>query len=368
MVWFAVYRIVSTLLVLWRLSGSSGREKDLEIVLLRHQLAILERKSDDVCRPSRLDKMILAALTQQLKLITACSIQQLRSTIQIVKPETVIRWHRQLVKHKWTYPAPGGGRPRKDPEIERLVCQLATDNDWGYARIQGELAKLGYSISVQTVANILSRHGIPSLPDRSPSLGWQHLMAHYKQQLMACDFFTVDTLFLHTIYVFFFIEVGTRRVHFAGCTISPNARWVEQQARQMLWKLEDRDPPIRFLIHDRDTKFTLHFDDIFRSESIHVIRTPVRAPNANAFAERWVRSIRHECLDKLIIINADHLARVVREYVQFYNEARPHQGIDQRCPIPPAHSAREGPVVHRTVLGGIVLFFYHNSAIDAATS
>lgn len=158
-------------------------------------------------------------------------------------------------------------------------------------------------------------------------------MAHYKNQLLACDFFTVETLFLQTLYVLVFIEIGSRRVHFAGCSAHPNNVWITQQARQMMWQLEDCDSAMRFLIRDNDKKYSHAFDTVFRVEGIDVISTPYRAPNANAYAERWIRSVREECLDKLLIINQAHLRRVMREYVEFFNTARPHQDIDQQIPI-----------------------------------
>ncbi len=187
-------------------------------------------------------------------------------------------------------------------------------------------------------------------------------MQHYKAQILACDFFTVDTLFLQTVYVLLFIELGTRRVHFAGCTAHPDAAWVTQQARQMVWALEDRAPAIHFLIHDNDTKFSATFDAIFQSEGITVIHTPFRAPNANAYAERWVRTVREECLRKLLIINQAHLRSVLREYVAYFNGSRPHQGIAQQTPIPMTIVSRDGPVCCREVLGGIVHDYYRDAA------
>jgi putative transposase len=169
----------------------------------------------------------------------------------------VLKWHRELVRRKWTYRRKKrGGRPRTQPELERLVLRLARENNWGHGKIEGELLKLGYTISDETVRNILKRHGIPPLPERGTSLSWQQLMAHYKDQLLACDFFTIETLFLRTFYVLIFIELGRRRVHFAGCTAHPNGAWVTPQARQMAWALEDRELPMRFLLHDNDSKFT----------------------------------------------------------------------------------------------------------------
>src|SRR5262249_38726227 len=197
----------------------------------------------------------------------------------------------------------------------------------GNNKIAGELAKLGIDISDETVADILRRHGIPHAPQRGGSPSWRHLMAHYKDQILACDFITMETFFLQTLYVFFFIELGSRRVHFAGCTEHPTSAWLNQQARQVVWDLDGRSPRLHVLIHDNDSKFTETFDTIFVAERIHVIHTPVRAPNANAYAERWVRTVRNECLDKLLIFNEPHLRRVLREYVTYYNSARPHQAL-----------------------------------------
>ncbi len=187
-------------------------------------------------------------------------------------------------------------------------------------------------------------------------------MTHYKDQLLACDFFTVETLFLQTIYVLMFIEIGSRRVHFAGCTAHPDNAWITQQARQVMWALDEREPAIHFLIRDNDKKFSHAFDTVFRSKVIKVIPTPYRTPNANAFAERWIRSVREECLDKVLIINQAHLRRVMREYIAFFNAARPHQGIDQQIPVPPTSRAMSGPVRCRKVLGGILHDYYRDAA------
>lgn len=335
MIWFIITKSFSLWLDCIRLGRKSSTEKDLEILILRHQLSILERKYHKVVRPSRSEKLILAVLVNQLKQRVGYTIHDLRNVVYIVRPETVLKWHRELVKRKWTFrPQKQGGRPQINPTLETLILRLAHENDWGYGKIVGELQKLGHSISEQTIANILKRYGIPPLLERKPSLSWKHLMTHYKDQLLACDFFNIETLFLQTIYVLFFIEIGSRRIHFAGCTTHPNKRWVTQQARQIIWKLDEQDTAMRFLIHDRDTKFTTSFDAIFQAEGINIIRTPIRAPNANAYAERWVRSVREECFDKLIIVNERHLKRVMNEYVIYYNTARPHQGIEQQIPIP----------------------------------
>jgi putative transposase len=362
MFWFCVWQVVSTLIELIRLGRRSESDKDFEILLLRRQLAIYERRQEQAPHLSRGEKLTLIVLGAKLKEQTGRTIKAMGEVIRIVKPATLFGWHKQLVRLKWTYRHRKAGRPRTDKAIEQLVLRLARENDWGYERIEGELLKLGYDISHETVGNILQRHGIPPAPEREPSPSWHHLMTHYKDQLLACDFFTVETLFLHTLYGLVFVEIGTRRVHFAGCTAHPDNAWVTQQARQVMWELADREPGIRFLIRDNDKKFSEAFDTVFRSEGIDVIPTPVRAPNANAFAERWIRSAREECLDKLLIINQAHLRRVMREYIAFFNTARPHQGLEQQIPVPKITHENTGPVRCRAVLGGIIHDYYRDAA------
>jgi putative transposase len=259
--------------------------------------------------------LALVVLAVRLKATTGRAIKELREVIWIVKPKTVFGWHRELERRKWTYRQRNyGGRPRTDRDIERLVMRLARENGWGNERIEGELLKLGYEISDETVANILRRHGIPPLPGRETSPSWRHLMTHCQDQLLACDFFTIDTLFVRTLYVLIFIEIGRLRVHFAGCTAHPDNAWITQQARQVMWELDEREPASHFLIRDNDKEFSHAFDTVFRSAGIKVIPTPCRAPNANAYAERWIRSVREAWLDKVLIINQAHLRRVMREY------------------------------------------------------
>lgn len=225
MIWSVVMCLFSTLLDLVRIGRLSEREKDLEILLLRQQLGIAERKLHKPVRASRAERLTIAVLITKLRSTGRYTIEQLRQSIRIFQPETVLGWHRQLVKRKWIYNPEGrGGRPNVDQKLERLVIRLAQENrDWGYGKIQGELGKLGYSRGEQTIANILKRHDILPEPERKGSSSWRHLMTHYKDQILACDFFTVETLFLKTLYVLFFIEVGTRHVHFADCTT-----WVQR--------------------------------------------------------------------------------------------------------------------------------------------
>jgi putative transposase len=357
--WFILKHIFATIFSFINIRRLSDQEKDLEILILRQQLSILQRKQKHPIRASRVEKLTLGVLTNKLKRTTHQTANQLRDVIRIFEPETVLRWHREMVRRKWTYPNKNkGGRPPISKETESLILRLAQENSrLGYGKIVGELLKLGVQVSLTTVRNELDRYGIQPASVRNGSIGWCHLMTHYKEQILACDFFTVETIWLQTIYVLFFIELGSRQVHFAGITTNPNQVWVTQQARQLVWELSDREKPLRFLIHDNDGSFCPAFDTVFESEGFHVIPTPVRAPNANAFSERWIRSAREECLDLILIMNAAHLRRVVIEFVAYYNTARPHQGIDQQTPISQARPA-SGTVQCRTVLGGIIHDYY----------
>ncbi len=236
--------------------------------------------------------------------------------------------------------------------------RLAKENThWGYDKIQGELLKLGHDLSVSSVRNILKQHRIATSSERS-SGSWRSFLGYYQGQILACDFFMVETIWLKTIYVLFFIELGTRRVHLAGWTTNPDTTWVTQQARQLVWYLKDDPQDMAYLIHDNDKKFTSSFDTMFSSEGIKIVYTPFRTPRANAFAERWVRSIREECLDHILILNESHLCRVLKEYAEYYNHARPHQGIDQGFPVSGPVRSTRGPVHRRDVLGGVIHDYY----------
>ncbi len=355
--WFILVHIFTTWMSFLSIGRFSEQEKDLEILVLRHQLAILQRKCNQPVKPNRIEKMTLAVLTARLKQITHKTTSQLSDILHIFQPETVIGWHRELVRRKWTYSHQSqGGRPHINKELEDLILRLAKENPhWGYGKIEGQLLKLDYKASQTTIRNVLDHHGILPSGVRSGSISWRHLISHYKDQILACDFFTLETIRLQTLYVFFFIELGSRRVHFAGITDHPIDIWVTQQARQLVWELDGREAPLRFLIHDNDRKFTHAFDAVFESEAFHVIHTPFQAPNANAYAERWVRTVREECLDLILILNAAHLRRVLLEYINhYYNVARPHQGIEQRIPLPRGQPIHTGIVQRRKVLCGIL--------------
>ena len=360
MVWSVFALVFSTLLDLFALRRLSEREKDLEILILRHQLDILERKQTQPIKISKAEKLTLSVLTNRLKTMGNRSTSQLRNVLRIFQPETILKWHRELVRRKWMQNHKhNGGRPRIDQELEALIVRLAEENPrWGYGKIEGELLKLGVKLSQTTIRNVLNRNGIVPAPVRFGSIGWRRLMKHYKQQIIACDFFTIETFWLKTLYVFFFIELGSRRVHLAGITANPNSAWVTQQARQFVWKIDEADANLRFLIRDRDSKFTDAFDNVFKSAGFHVIQTPVRAPDANAYAERWVRTVREECLDHLLIMNQTHLKRVLNGYINYYETSRPHQGLNQQTPVPRQPIPYSGQVRKREVLGGIINDYY----------
>jgi len=338
-------------------------QKDIQSLLLRQQVRVLQRKAHQPKRFSRLEKTLLAAFAARMKQITRDFQAQLEP-ILIFKPDTVLRWHRELVRREWTFqPKASVGRPHVSPELEALVIKFARENArWGYDRIEGELLKLGFSIDRSTVRNLLKRFGISPTSKRQPKSSWQTFLRHYRQQMLACDFLTVETLWLKTIYVLFFIELGTRRVHVTGCTEYPTSAWVTQQARQLSWEVEERTPTFRFLIHDHDAKFSSAFDRVFAAQNIEVIRTPVRAPNANAYAERWVRSVRQECRNHLLIVNERHLHAVLKEYANYYNHRRPHQGLHQKIPEATSERLDQGPIHRSDVLGGIIHDYHRKAA------
>ena len=316
MVWHIIHVVVNLFWNAVRLSRMTPDDKTLEILVLRRQ----QRRGP---RTAPREKFILITLLEQLQRISHSQKAYLEQLVMIFQPDTLLRWHRELVKQKWTFdttPKPSG-RPPVDPAIVQLIVRLGNENRWGDNKIQGELKKLGYRVSHETVRKILRQQGIPPLPERQRTSSWRVFLNHYKTTLLACDFFTVETIRLQTLYVFFFIEVGTRRVHIAGTTSQPAQTWVTQQARQLLWNLADEEQHFTHLIRDNDGKYSRGFDAVFQSEGIQVVRTPFRAPRANAYAERWIRSVREECLDQLLILNQAHLVYVLHEYEHYFNRA-----------------------------------------------
>jgi len=306
------------------------RELTLQSEYLRQENRTLKAKVkgrirfDDEERRSLVD----AALAMGRKLM--------QQVVTIVKPETILKWQRRLERDKWDYSGRPRrpGRPRKPADIEALVCRMARENTWGYRRIQGELAKVGVAISKSCVADILRRNGLPPSPERR-GLTWREFLSRHANVMLCADLFTKEVWTfcgLQRVFVLFVVHMRTRTVLLAEATFSPHSRWMAQQVRNVLWECDDRDIQPRFLIHDRDGCFCNEFDAALKHAGVEAVKTPFRAPNANAYAERWVRSVRNECLNHLVLFGLNSLRRVVRQYKGFFNEQRPHQGIDNRIP------------------------------------
>jgi putative transposase len=327
-------------------SADGGRDLEVEILVLRHQIKVLSRKAG---RPKlrRLDRVFLSAAARILP-------RERRSSF-LVTPATLLRWHRELVKRKWTYRAKRVGRPAMSPQTRELILRLARENPrWGCVRIQGELRGLGIRVGATTIRTLLRRNGFGPAPRRDgPS--WSEFLRAQAEGGLACDFFSVETAFLSTLYVLFFIEIRTRRVYVMTSTRHPDAGYTTQQARNISMAGE-LPAGVRYLIRDHDSKFTRSFDAVFGSEGLRVILSPVRAPKANAFAERWVRTVRAEILDWTLVLSRRHLDRLLARYALHYNSHRPHRGIalsrPDTCGADPPVSA-SGKIYRREVLAGI---------------
>ena len=323
--WALVYLALRRLFELVVLLLRSKNTNEVELLALRHEVAVLRRQ---LGRPAYqpADRAFLTALSRLLP----------RSSWSCftVTPETLLSWHRRLVARRWTYPHRGPGRPQVDMETTALVIRLARENPrWGYRRIHCELIKLGVRLAPSTIAQIMKRDGLGPAPRRGTT--WREFIHAQAAHIVPTDFISVDTVLLKRLCVLFFIEVGRRRIWITGY---PNAPWATQQARNVTGDIADEGITTKFLVRDRDTKYVAGFDEVFRSECVEILRTPLRTLNANAYAERFVRTVRSECLDRLLIVNARHLERVLRSYARHYNQHRPHQGISQEIPVPTSHS------------------------------
>ncbi len=323
-------------------------DSEAELLLLRHQLRVVRRQ---VKRPrlDMADRALMAALSQRVGRAAWAGI--------LVQPATVLGWHRQLVGRKWAAfgRRRGPGRPGLDPELQTLILEMAKDNpQWGCVRIRGELLKLGHVVSATAIRKLLRRNQIGPMPLRS-RLSWKAFLRAQASAIVLTDLMSVDTVLLKRLYVLLYMELSTRRVIWFAVTERPDAFWVSQQARNLCWDLAEVGVAARFLVHDHDAKYGGGSDLVFRAEGIEVIRTPIAAPKANAHMERQIGSTRRECLDWILILNRIHLERVLAEWFEHYNRARPHRALELRTPIArsdPVPTA--GPVTCTERLGGLL--------------
>ncbi|MEU5646041.1 integrase core domain-containing protein [Streptomyces milbemycinicus] len=355
------YLAATNTLAFLRLLPMSDRDKDIEILVLRHQLLVLQRQ---VGKPvfTNSDRAVLAGLLHHLPK------DRLRHLLLLVRPDTVLHWHRDLLRrrHAATCAPRRRGRPRTIGSIRPLVLRLARENtSWGYRRIHGELAALGIKVAVSTVWEILRDHGIPPAPERQ-STTWADFLRGQAKALLACDLFEVRTLTGTRLYVFAVIEHTTRRIRILGATPHPAAEWIVQLGRNLLMDLEDAGSTAKFLIRDRDAKFTAAFDALMTDAGLKIVTTGIRIPRMNSLMERWIQTCRTELLDRTLIWNQSHLLHALHEYESFYNEHRPHRALEQAAPCRPLPTpiTQQAQLAHLEVsrrdrLGGTLHEYQH---------
>jgi putative transposase len=325
--------------------------KDAELLVLRHENAVLRRQVGRV-RYQPADRLWLAALSRLIP-------RRRWAEVFAVTPATLLAWQRRMVTRKWDYTGRRRpGRPSTAAAIRKLVIRMATENPtWGHRRVQGELVKLGHPIAASTVWQILHAAGIDPSPCRTGPT-WKQFLTTQARGILAVDFVHVDTVLLRRIYALIVIEHGTRRVHLAGITANPDGAWTAQAARNFMMDLDQLTASIKFLIRDRAGQFTGSFDAVFTAEGIRILASPPQAPKANAICERIIGTLRRELFDRLLIVNEHHLRRVLTEYLRHYNTARPHRALGQVAPAqadtrPPEINLAEHRIRRKQVLGGL---------------
>ena len=337
-------RLCSWLILLSRSTAS----KNAELLVLRHEVAVLRRLQPRP-RLDWADRAVLAALIRLLP-------RTLRAH-RLVTPGTVLRWHRRLVRKKWTYPH-GTGRPPVSTEITTLIERLATENSsWGYKRIQGELLKLGHRVGASTIRRVLKALRIPPAPKRHTDTTWRQFLHAQAATMLAVDFFHIDcAMTLRRLYCFFVIEAGSRYVHILGITANPDGPWTVQQIRNLLMDLGDRAADFKFPVRDRAGQFTASFDAVLADAGIQAVKIPPRSPRANSYAERFVLTARTEVTDRMLTFGQRHLRTILAEYEAHYNGRRPHRSRQLRPPRPdhPVADLSQERIKRRPVLGGLI--------------